>query len=238
VNLLSAIVAWSLRNRAVVLVATVLFVLGLRSATLLPDRRGPRRHQRPGPDHHRAPALSPVEVEQYVSGPGRAGDVRHAPRRPRSARSPSTASRSSPSCSRTAPTSTSRASWSTSACARPATPSRTTYGVPEMGPISTGLGEIFQFVDRNDNLTLMQLEELLDWYIAPAASERPRHRRGEQLRRRGPRVPGRARSRAPAGRSGLSIGEVVSRSRSRTRTPAAATSSTTRSTSSSAPTAS
>ena len=41
------------------------------------------------------------------------------------------------------------------------------YGKPELGPITTGLGEIFQFVVRNQNLSLMQLEEVLDWQIAP-----------------------------------------------------------------------
>ncbi len=35
-------------------------------------------------------------------------------------------------------------------------------GKPAMGPISSGLGEIFQFAVRNDRLSLMQLEELLD----------------------------------------------------------------------------
>jgi cobalt-zinc-cadmium resistance protein CzcA len=42
-----------------------------------------------------------------------------------------------------------------------------TYGRPEMGPISSGLGEVFQFVVRNPDLTAMQLEELLDWHIGP-----------------------------------------------------------------------
>ncbi len=37
-----------------------------------------------------------------------------------------------------------------------------------MGPISSGLGEVFQFTVRNRALTLMQLEELLDWQIRPA----------------------------------------------------------------------
>ena len=46
-----------------------------------------------------------------------------------------------------------------------AVPSR--YGKPEMGPISTGLGEIYQFVVKSDRLSLMEREELLDWYIAP-----------------------------------------------------------------------
>jgi cobalt-zinc-cadmium resistance protein CzcA len=41
------------------------------------------------------------------------------------------------------------------------------YGTPEMGPISTGLGEIFQFTVRSEKHSLMELEELLDWYIGP-----------------------------------------------------------------------
>ncbi len=52
------------------------------------------------------------------------------------------------------------------------------YGSPEMGPISTGLGEIYQFEvrgepacppggpDTDDCYTLMELRTLLDWYIA------------------------------------------------------------------------
>ncbi|ACY16811.1 efflux RND transporter permease subunit [Haliangium ochraceum] len=52
------------------------------------------------------------------------------------------------------------------------------YGAPEMGPISTGLGEIYQFevsgepgcgpgaVDTEACYSPMELRELLDWYIA------------------------------------------------------------------------
>lgn len=42
-------------------------------------------------------------------------------------------------------------------------------GSPEMGPISTGLGEIYQFEVRAQpgyNYTLMELREILDWQIA------------------------------------------------------------------------
>ncbi len=42
------------------------------------------------------------------------------------------------------------------------------YGKRRFGPVSSGLGEIFQFTVKNDALTLMQLEEVLDWQIAPA----------------------------------------------------------------------
>ena len=90
-----------------------------------------------------------------------------SPRPPRCAPSPSTASRWSPSSSTTARTSTSRASWSTSACARRRTPCPRSTASPSWAPSRRGLGEIFQFTVRNERLTLMQLEELLDWQIGP-----------------------------------------------------------------------
>jgi cobalt-zinc-cadmium resistance protein CzcA len=41
------------------------------------------------------------------------------------------------------------------------------YGTPEMGPISTGLGEIYQFVVRGNGKSPRELKETLDWYVAP-----------------------------------------------------------------------
>lgn len=41
------------------------------------------------------------------------------------------------------------------------------YGRPEIGPITSGLGEIFQFVVRGEGKSQMELKEVLDWYIAP-----------------------------------------------------------------------
>lgn len=40
-------------------------------------------------------------------------------------------------------------------------------GTPELGPVSSGLGEIFQFVVRSDHHSPMQLRTLLDWEIVP-----------------------------------------------------------------------
>uniref|UniRef100_E6PXX6 Cobalt-zinc-cadmium resistance protein CzcA (Cation efflux system protein CzcA) n=1 Tax=mine drainage metagenome TaxID=410659 RepID=E6PXX6_9ZZZZ len=40
-------------------------------------------------------------------------------------------------------------------------------GVPEMGPISTGLGEIYQFKVSGNGRTPMELRTILDWDIAP-----------------------------------------------------------------------
>ncbi|HEX7668775.1 MAG TPA: efflux RND transporter permease subunit, partial [Polyangiaceae bacterium] len=38
---------------------------------------------------------------------------------------------------------------------------------PELAPVSTGLGEIYQFVVRSDHHSPMQLRTLLDWEIVP-----------------------------------------------------------------------
>jgi cobalt-zinc-cadmium resistance protein CzcA len=39
------------------------------------------------------------------------------------------------------------------------------YGEPEMGPISTGLGEIYQFEVRGEGYAPMELRTMLDWYV-------------------------------------------------------------------------
>ena len=41
------------------------------------------------------------------------------------------------------------------------------WAAPEMGPISTGLGEIYQYTLESDKHTPMELRTLQDWYIAP-----------------------------------------------------------------------
>ena len=41
------------------------------------------------------------------------------------------------------------------------------YGEPEMGPISTGLGEIYQFSVRGEGKSTMELRTILEWEIAP-----------------------------------------------------------------------
>ncbi|HBP18363.1 MAG TPA: hypothetical protein DEA08_11310, partial [Planctomycetes bacterium] len=39
------------------------------------------------------------------------------------------------------------------------------YGEPELGPISSGLGEIYQFEVRGEGYTPMELRTILDWTI-------------------------------------------------------------------------
>jgi len=40
------------------------------------------------------------------------------------------------------------------------------FGTPELAPLSTGLGEVYQFVVKGERYTPMQLREILDWQIA------------------------------------------------------------------------
>ncbi len=45
------------------------------------------------------------------------------------------------------------------------------YGTPELGPLTTALGEILQFEVRGENYTPMELRTILDWDIAPRLRE-------------------------------------------------------------------
>jgi cobalt-zinc-cadmium resistance protein CzcA len=47
------------------------------------------------------------------------------------------------------------------------------YGRPELGPVTTGLGEIYQFVLRSDRHSPMELRTMLDWDVGPALQSVP-----------------------------------------------------------------
>jgi heavy metal efflux system protein len=166
-QLLSAIVAWSLRYRPLVLVATLLFVIvGVRSALQLPIDAVPDITNVQVQIITAAPALSPVEVEQYVTVPverAMAGIPRST-----EVRSVSKYGLSVVTLVFRDGTDIYFARQLVNERMREAQAAVSAqHGVPEMGPISTGLGEIYQFTVRNENMTLMQLEELLDWQIGP-----------------------------------------------------------------------
>lgn len=166
-GLLGALVRLSLRNRAVVVMATVLFtILGVRSALDLPIDAVPDLTNIQVQIITAAPALSPVEVEQYVTVPVE----RAMAGLPRSAqvRSISKYGLSVVTVVFRDDTGIYLARQLVAERMREAQESvPAQYGVPEMGPISTGLGEVFQFTVRSDRHTLMQIEEILDWQIAP-----------------------------------------------------------------------
>ncbi len=164
---LSAVVRWSLHNRALVLIATALFVaVGVRSAMSLPVDAVPDITNVQVQVITAAPALSPVEVEQYVTIPversmagiPKSTEVRSVSKYGLSVVTVVFADGTDIYWARNLVNERMRE-------AQEAVPAR--YGKPEVGPITTGLGEIFQFVVRNEQLSLMQLEEQLDWVIAP-----------------------------------------------------------------------
>jgi cobalt-zinc-cadmium resistance protein CzcA len=165
---LSAIVSWSLKNRPIVLAATILFiVIGIRSSMTLPMDAVPDVTNVQVQVITAAPALSPVEVEQYISVPveramagiPRTTEVRSISKYGLSVVTVVFRDDTDIYFARQLVNERMRE-------AEGAVPPQ--YGKPEVGPVSSGLGEIFQFTVKNDALTLMQLEEILDWQIAPA----------------------------------------------------------------------
>ncbi len=165
--LLGWLVRWSLRNRPIVLVGVLLFVfVGLRAASTLPIDAVPDITNVQVQIITAAPALSPVEVEQYVSVPverAMAGipkttEVRSISKYGLSVVTVVFRDDTDIYFARQLVNERMRE-------AQEVVPSQ--YGKPEMGPITTGLGEVFQFVVRNDRMTLMQIEEMLDWQISP-----------------------------------------------------------------------
>lgn len=164
---LSAIVAWSLKNRAVVVVAALLFVaVGVRAALALPVDAVPDVTNVQVQIITTAPALSPIEVEQYVTVPverAMAGVPKST-----EVRSVSKYGLSVVTIGFEEGTDIYFARQLVGERLREAQAAvPATYGQPELGPISSGLGEIYQFVVKNDQLSLMEREELLDWVIAP-----------------------------------------------------------------------
>jgi cobalt-zinc-cadmium resistance protein CzcA len=164
---LAAIVAWSLRNRAVVVLATLLFtVAGIRAAVTLPIDAVPDITNVQVQVITPAPALSPTEVEQYVSIPverAMAGIPKST-----EVRSVSKYGLSVVTVVFDDDTNIYFARQLINERMREAQEAVSPqYGRPELGPISTGLGEILQFTVANDRMTLMQIEEVLDWQIAP-----------------------------------------------------------------------
>jgi len=167
VILLSRIVAWSLRHRAVVMMATALLVIvGIRSAVDLPMDAVPDVTNVQVQVITTAPALSPIEVEQYVSVPveramsgiPKVEEVRSISKYGLSVVTVAFDDGTDIYFARQMVLERMRE-------AEEAVPAA--YGRPEMGPISTGLGEIYQFVLRGEGHSLMELEETLDWYIGP-----------------------------------------------------------------------
>lgn len=164
---LNGVVAWSLRHRAVVIIGALgLVIAGMYSAIELPIDAVPDITNIQVQIITPAPALSPVEVEQYVtvpveramSGIPKVEEVRSISKYGLSVVTVVFDDGTDIYFARQMVLERMRA-------AEDAVPAA--YGRPEMGPIATGLGEIYQFVVRGEGHSLMELEETLDWYIGP-----------------------------------------------------------------------
>ena len=165
--LIRAILAWSLRNRMLVIVGFVVLAgFGVRAALRLPIDAVPDVTNIQIQIITTAPALSPVEVEQYVSVP-----VERA-----MAGIPKTTEIRSLSKYGISVVTIAFEDGTNIYFARQLVAERMReaedavpreYGTPEMGPISTGLGEIYQFVVRGEGKSPRELKETLDWYIGP-----------------------------------------------------------------------
>jgi cobalt-zinc-cadmium resistance protein CzcA len=161
------VVALALQYRFLVLLASVLLVVfGILALQQLPIDAVPDITPNQVLVLTRAPSLSPVEVEQFLTYPveiamsGLPGIER--------IQSVSKAGLSYVAIyfkEDVDPYFARRLVMERLPQARESIPER--MGTPEMGPIATGLGEIYQFRVTGRDHSLMELRSILDWQIAP-----------------------------------------------------------------------
>ncbi len=165
--MIESIVRASLRNRALVLVGSLLLVaLGAIAVARLPIDAVPDVTNVQVQIITPAPALSPLEVEQYVTFPVERGLGGIAGLKEQ--RSVSRYGLSVVTAVFNDGVNIYFARQQVNERLREiaeAIPAR--YGRPGMGPISTALGEVYQFVVRGKGHSLMELETLLDWTLVP-----------------------------------------------------------------------
>ena len=167
--MVNRIIDASLKNRFIILLLTLLLIGGgVWSAFRLPIEAVPDVTNVQVQVLTQAPALGPIEVEQYVtfpveaamSGLPRVEEIRSVTRFGLSAVTIIFEEGTDVYWARNLVDARLQQ-------ARRAIPEG--YGEPEMGPISTGLGEIFQFevkAEPGHDYNLMELRSILDWQIA------------------------------------------------------------------------
>lgn len=165
--MLNRLVDWSLDNRPVVLILTALLVFGGGYAvTQLPIDAVPDVTNVQVQILTKAPALGPAEMEQFVTYPVEAAmnglpdlvEIRSISRYGLSAITVVFEDHVNVYFAR-------QLVSERLAQAKENIPAG--FGVPEMGPVSTGLGEVFMFTVEGGNLSAMERRTLLDWDIAP-----------------------------------------------------------------------
>ena len=150
----------ALGNRLMTIILVVTFVaIGVRAMLALPIDASPDVTPNVVTIVTEAPGLGPAEVEKLITFPVEV-TMRGLPGIRRSVRSRGSASPRSRSISRSSSTSTSLAALLTERLPSVAAMIPKGYGPPEMTPVSTTLGEIFQFEVVDPKRSLMELRSI------------------------------------------------------------------------------
>jgi cobalt-zinc-cadmium resistance protein CzcA len=165
--LIDRLIHWSISRRVVVFVLTAVFVLlGAVAAQKVPIDAVPDVTNVQVQIMTPAPSLSPLDVERYVTVP-----VERAMAGIPNIEEIRSISRSGISVVTLAFNDDAELLVSRQlinerlAEARRNIPEE--YGIPQMGPISSGLGEVFHFEVKGDTVPLMTRRSVLEWQIAP-----------------------------------------------------------------------
>ena len=165
--MIERILEWSVKNRVMVVIASVVLVVGgLNAMSRLPIDAVPDVTNVQVQILTTSPALGPEEVEKFVTTPIEQA-MSGLPELVE-IRSTSKFGLSAVTVVFEDGTNIYFARQQISerlAAAREAIPPG--YGEPELGPVSTGLGEIFQFEVKGEGKSAMELRTILDWEIAP-----------------------------------------------------------------------
>ncbi len=165
--MLKRIIDWSLENRPLVLIAAVLLcVLGALALSRLPIDAVPDITNVQVQILTKAPALGPAEIEQFITYPVEAAmnglpdlvEIRSISRYGLSAVTVVFEDKVNVYFAR-------QLVAERLTQAREAIPEG--FGTPEMGPVSTGLGEVFMFTVEGEGVSPMERRTILDWDIAP-----------------------------------------------------------------------
>ena len=165
--MLEELIRISLRNRALVILLTILMAaLGINSALNLPIDAVPDMTNTQVQIVTKTGGLSPLEVERYVTYPVETG-MSGMPRVDE-IRSVSQLGISSVTVVFEDGTDIYRArQLITERLVDVASRIPPGYGTPEIGPLTTALGEILQFEVRGEGYTPMDLRTILEWRIVP-----------------------------------------------------------------------
>ena len=164
---LESIVDWSLENRIIVMMMTFLFILfGINNAYHLKMDAVPDVTTIQVQIITSAPSLSPLEIEQYITYP-----VERAMAGIPHVEEVRSISRYGLSVVTIVFFDGTDIYWARQLVGERMKEASEVipkgYGIPVIGPISTGLGEIYQFTLESDRHTIMELTTLLNWYINP-----------------------------------------------------------------------